>query len=97
MIPIRIPLFLYKLKNKLFPKYFIYSFIAAGGEVIYKNLGIGDVHIEKLYAKAAIKLILAEKLSHDPHLLWACSLLACYHWKYPDIHEMEKICSKFAI
>ncbi|OLY79158.1 hypothetical protein AYI68_g2044 [Smittium mucronatum] len=89
MMPARLPIFLYKLKRYLFPKYFLYSFLAAGGEILTDDLNLKGVHPDKLYAKAAIHLIELEKNNSDPYLVWACVLLSGYHWKIFDRDEVE--------
>ncbi|OMJ27101.1 hypothetical protein AYI69_g3479 [Smittium culicis] len=89
MIPARLPAFLNKLKNGLFPKYFIYSLLATGSEAICENLNIKGINIDKLYAKEAIKLIKMEKNNNDPNLIWAITLLSGYHWKYVDLSQMN--------
>ncbi|OMJ15464.1 hypothetical protein AYI69_g8185 [Smittium culicis] len=94
VLPIRLPQFLYNLKNDKFPKYFLYALLAASSEIISENLQLKSVHIDKVYADAAMKLLREEKNLHDPHVVWACVLMTAYHWKHPDIRSMEYLLSK---
>ncbi|OMJ28293.1 hypothetical protein AYI69_g2238 [Smittium culicis] len=89
MIPLKLPSFLHNLKHNLFPKYFLHSFLAAGCDIISENLNLKNVHIDHLYADAAVNLIKLENGNSDPHLIWAITLLSIYHWKNMDRKQMD--------
>ncbi|OMJ26032.1 hypothetical protein AYI70_g494 [Smittium culicis] len=93
-MPARLPLFLHNLKNNLFPKYFIYSLVAAGGEILEKGISYKQTYIDKAFAKAAINSFEAEKSKSDPHIIWATSLMIAFHWKLCNIREMEYLSRK---
>ncbi|OLY80051.1 hypothetical protein AYI68_g5863 [Smittium mucronatum] len=89
MMPARLPNFLYKLKYNLFPKYFLYSLIAATGESLTYNSKSKKLNIDKIFGKAAIKLIKVEKDRSNPYLLWACVILSAFHRKHFNTQEAE--------
>ncbi|OLY77606.1 hypothetical protein AYI68_g8360 [Smittium mucronatum] len=91
MIPIRLPELLYKLKNNLLPKYFVYSLLAAGGEILEPSSAPSSQRVDKIFAKAALKSIRFSSDSNNLYLLWASLLLSAYYWKFIHPEENELI------
>ncbi|OMJ12491.1 hypothetical protein AYI70_g9084 [Smittium culicis] len=83
-IPVCVPYFLNKLKNKSFPDYFFYAFLSIGAKYIpnkyFKNGSIRRVQ----YGNYAFKLLKQEKDNNSPLFIWACLLLSHNFWIFLD-------------
>ncbi|OMJ29190.1 hypothetical protein AYI69_g1313 [Smittium culicis] len=83
-IPVCVPYFLNKLKNKTFPDYFFYAFLSIGAKYIpnkyFKNGSIRRVQ----YGNYAFKLLKQEKDNNSPLFIWACLLLSLNFWVFLD-------------
>ncbi|OLY79972.1 hypothetical protein AYI68_g5945 [Smittium mucronatum] len=91
MMPVRIPEFLYNLKNNNLPLYFLYSFLAAGIDCLDEEPFNKIEDLDSRFAELAISRLLVEEDIFDPYVTWASVFIILYHWKRSEAKGYLKI------
>ncbi|PWA00779.1 hypothetical protein BB558_003162, partial [Smittium angustum] len=91
VLPMRLPEFINKLKNKKYPSYFVLAVLAAGINFILPTRTEDDIQLEANYAKKSVELMKKETDISDPLIVWSCSFILEYTHRTVDSKLIQQI------